>query len=146
MMSALASLLSPEVMAALESGDPEQAQAALAQSLDQMSPDQAQALAEQMADLAGEAGIQVPQQAGPDMAQVLQEFEPLLQAIAAAASEESLRAEIERLLAGLEEKGWMLSDPVQRIWAGERDAAKLTEGIDPNSAQLVHRVLELLEE
>ena len=32
-------------------------------------------------------------------------------------------------VAGLEEKGWRLRQPVQRIWAGERDAAALTAGV-----------------
>ena len=111
-----------------------------------MTLEQKQALAEQMADLAQEAGIRVPEQAGPDMAQVLREFEPLLQAIAAAASDEGQRAEIEPLLARMEEKGWMLSDPVRRIWAGERDTAALTEGLDEQDSALVRRVLELLEQ
>ena len=97
-------------------------------------------------DAAQEAGIEVPQQTGPDMERVLREFEPLLQSIAAAASDESSRGKIEPLLVRLEENGWMLSDAAHRIWAGERDAAALTEGIDGNSAQLVRRVLELLEE
>jgi hypothetical protein len=47
-------------------------------------------------------------------------------------------------LVDLEEKGWMLTDAARRIWAGERDAAALTEGIDGNSAQLVRRVLVLV--
>jgi hypothetical protein len=54
------------------------------------------------------------------------------------------RAEIEALLPQLEEKGWMLAGPAHRIWAGERDAAALTAGIDGNSAQLVRRILALL--
>jgi hypothetical protein len=45
----------------------------------------------------------------------------------------------------LEENGWRLSDPVRRIWAGERDVDALTAGIDGNSAQLVRRVLDLVE-
>jgi hypothetical protein len=31
------------------------------------------------------------------------------------------------------------------IWAGERDAGALTAPVDPNSARLLRRVLELLE-
>jgi hypothetical protein len=54
------------------------------------------------------------------------------------------RPEIEALLPQLEENGWMLAGPVRRIWAGERDAAALTAGIDGNSAQLVRRILALL--
>jgi hypothetical protein len=35
-------------------------------------------------------------------------------------------------------------EAAHRIWAGERDEAALTADIDPNSAQLVRRVLALL--
>jgi hypothetical protein len=82
--------------------------------------------------------------AGPDMAKVMEEFEPVLQAIAAAANDENQRPQIKDLLPQLEGQGWRLSDPVHCIWAGERDASKLTDGIDANSAQLVRRILELL--
>jgi hypothetical protein len=34
----------------------------------------------------------------------------------------------------LTQNGWQLADPIRRIWAGERDAARLTAGIDANSA------------
>ena len=80
------------------------------------------------------------------MTQVLQQFEPLLQGIAAAVKDEGLRAQIEPVLANLEQNGWRLTEAVHRIWAGERDAEALTAGIDGNSAQLVRRVLELLEQ
>ncbi len=93
-----------------------------------------------------EAGLIGGGSSGPDMEQVLQKFEPLLSGIAAAASDKSLRGEIEHVLANLVEEGWMLTDAVRRVWAGERDAATLTAGIDGNSAQLVRRVLQLLTE
>ena len=62
--------------------------------------------------------------------QMLSKFEPLLQLISAAAKDESQRAEIEPLLAEWEEKGWRLTDPVHRIWAGERNSKALTTGLD----------------
>ena len=75
----------------------------------------------------------------------MQQFEPLLQMIAAVANgDDSQRAEIEALLPQLEENGWQLADPVRRLWAGERDAAVLTAGIANNSATLVRRLLELV--
>jgi len=37
-----------------------------------------------------------------------------------------------------------IAGAVRRIWAGERDPEALTAGIDPNSAALVRRALELL--
>jgi hypothetical protein len=140
MKEALASFLPPEVMAALESGDDAQIMAAL----EQMPPEQAQALMEQMMGMAQEAGFEVPQQTGPDMERVLREFGPLLQGIAAAVEDEGLRGELEPVLAQLEERGWRVREAAHRIWAGERDEAALTAGIDPNSAQLVRRVLALL--
>jgi hypothetical protein len=76
--------------------------------------------------------------------QVLRESEPMLQQIAAAMNDESLRADIEPLLADGEQKGWRLTEAVRRIWAGERDAETLTTGIDLNSARLIRCVLELL--
>jgi hypothetical protein len=78
------------------------------------------------------------------MAKTLGEFEPLLQGIAAAASDQSKRPQIEDLLPVLEANGWKLRDPVHRIWAGERDASALTAGLDDQDAQLVRRILELL--
>ncbi|HWQ14173.1 MAG TPA: hypothetical protein VNL77_15345 [Roseiflexaceae bacterium] len=69
----------------------------------------------------------------------------LAQAIAAAATDESLRAELEPVLMDLEGKGWMLRQPAARIWAGERDAEVLTAGLDAQDATLVHQVLQLLE-
>lgn len=144
MMSSLTALLPPEVMAALESGDQEQAMAALAQSLGQMSPEQQQALMAQMLGAAQQADIEVPQEPGPDMARVLREFAPLLQGIAAAAADASQRAKLEPVLTRLEEKGWRLRDPAHRLWAGERDPVALTAGLDAQDAALVRRILELV--
>jgi hypothetical protein len=82
--------------------------------------------------------------AGPDAAQMLNQFEPLLQGIIAAVNDESLRSELEPVLVDLEQRGWHLTDPVRRIWAGERDAEALTAGLDQQDAALIRRVLEIL--
>ena len=83
---------------------------------------------------------------GPDMNQVLREFHPLLRDIAAIArGDDGPRAEIEIVLSRLEEGGWQIVDPVQRLWAGERDEAILVAHIDASSAILVRRVLELID-
>jgi tetratricopeptide (TPR) repeat protein len=75
-----------------------------------------------------------------------QDFEPLLQSIAEVARGNSeQQANIEEVLVKMEEDGWQLASAVQRIWAGEREAETLTVGIDPNSAALVRRVLELVK-
>lgn len=76
----------------------------------------------------------------------LQQFAPLLQDIAAVALGHSeARAEIEERLPEIEAKGWKLTDPVRRIWAGERDVETLTAGLDSQDSALIHRVLELLK-
>jgi hypothetical protein len=100
----------------------------------------------QSAALAKQAGLDEQQTAGPDMTKVLREFDPLLRGIAAVAQgDNEPRAQIEAVLTNLEEKGWHLSAPVQRIWAGERDEAALTAGLDDQDTQLVRRVLELVQ-
>jgi hypothetical protein len=78
--------------------------------------------------------------------EVLRKFEPLLQGIAAVARGVAEgREKIEGLLPQLEEGGWHIGDAVRRIWAGEREAGTLTEGLDDQDAALVRRVLELLD-
>jgi hypothetical protein len=76
---------------------------------------------------------------------ILQQFEPLLQLVAAAVTNAGLRPQIEALLPQLEQKGWRLTDAVRRIWAGERDAQALTAGLDGQDSALVRRVLEIVE-
>ena len=91
-------------------------------------------------------GVDLEQEAGRRMQEVLGKFEPLLQAIAAVArGDQQPRAEIEELLPELEENGWRIADAVRRIWTGERDAEALTAGLDEQDAALVRRVLELVE-
>jgi hypothetical protein len=90
-----------------------------------------------------EAGL-IGGSAGPDMTQVLHQFEPLLQGIAAAVNDEEIRAQIEPVVADLEQKGWRLAEAVHRIWAGERNAEVLTAGLDQQDSALVRRVLEIL--
>jgi hypothetical protein len=81
---------------------------------------------------------------GPDMTQVLADFEPLLQALASAGKDETRRGELEPVLAEGEAEGWRLTDPVHRIWAGERDAEALTAGLDAQDSALIRRLLEIL--
>lgn len=113
---------------------------ALRAALAALPQEQAAATLQQLRD----AGL-ISGGAEPDLQQLLAQFEPLLAAVAAAASDESQRPELETKLAELETKNWMLLAPARRIWAGERDAAMLTAGLDAQDAALVRRVLELLE-
>jgi hypothetical protein len=72
-------------------------------------------------------------------------FEPLLRAIAAVArGDETQRAEIEALLPQLEQNGWLIADATRRIWAGERDLAALTQGLDIQDTALVARILQFV--
>lgn len=76
----------------------------------------------------------------------LQELDPFLRAVAAVArGEEGPRKRVEEVLPKLEKDGWRLTDPVHRIWDGERNAEVLIAGIDSNSARLVQRILELMD-
>lgn len=85
--------------------------------------------------------------AAPGLGEMLDEFAPLLWEMATVArGDDALRAEIEVLLPQLEVKGWRLTGPVHRIWAGERDADAVTAGLDASDAALVRELLRLLAE
>ena len=134
----LASL--PESVRAAFELEGEEFSAALKAALAALPEEEADAVLQQLrdADLIGGS-------TGPDMEKLLEEFEPLLQAIVAAATDETRRAEVEPLVADREEKGWLLREPVRRIWAGERDAEVLTAGLDEQDTALVRRILELVQ-
>jgi tetratricopeptide (TPR) repeat protein len=73
--------------------------------------------------------------------------EPYLRAIAnIARGREGRREEIEELLTESENEGLKLSEPVHKIWAGERDEVVLTTGLSAQSAAFVNRVLEVLNQ
>ncbi|EFO80149.1 hypothetical protein OSCT_1989 [Oscillochloris trichoides DG-6] len=75
----------------------------------------------------------------------LEHFAPLIAAIAAIANgDETPRQNVTQALAQLEQNGWMLREPVERIWAGERDHAALVAGLDAQDTVLIERVLALL--
>jgi tetratricopeptide (TPR) repeat protein len=83
--------------------------------------------------------------ADPDMAAVLGQFEPLLQAIAAVArGDEADKAEIAALLPQLAQNGWQLGPAISAIWDGQRDPAALTADVDPHSAALIRRIMDIL--
>jgi hypothetical protein len=77
---------------------------------------------------------------------VVRQFEPLLRDIAAVAQgDDAPRARVEAALEQLAQQRVYLQDATRRIWAGERDAAALTAGLDAIDSALVRRVLEVLE-
>ena len=127
---------------ALAKGD----QAAFEQALEALPAEEQQAVMEALAFLQarqeeeGEEESDVP--GGDD---VVEQFEPLLRAIAAVAmGDATRRGEIEVVLADLEGKGWHLKEAVRRVWEGERDAGELTRGLDEQDSAVVLRVLEII--
>jgi hypothetical protein len=107
-----------------------------------MTSEESRAITERL-QTAGVIGVG----SSPDRNQVVQNFTPLLEAIAAVArGDDGPRTQINAALPRLEENGWHLTDAVHRLWSGERDPAALTAGLDPNSAQLVRHILQLLAE
>jgi hypothetical protein len=126
------------IRSAIEHEDVAELQAAL----EQMTSEESRAITERL-QTAGVIGVG----SSPDRNQVVQNFTPLLEAIAAVArGDDGPRTQINAALPRLEENGWHLTDAVHRLWSGERDPAALTAGLDPNSAQLVRHILQLLAE
>jgi site-specific DNA-methyltransferase (adenine-specific) len=123
------------VKAAIEAQDA----AAFQCAMDELPPEQAKEVRRQLE----EAGIIGTGPAGwTDFEVLLQEFEVLIQAIATAAGgDEAQRRQVLETLEKLEQAGYHLEQAVRRMWAGERYAAGLIEGLDPNSARLVVHIL-----
>ena len=113
--------------------------AALRASLAELPEAEAAALLQRLRD----SGL-IGGSAAQDMTQVLDKFKTVLQGIAAAVNDEEIRAQVEAVVADLEQKGWRLSEAVHRAWAGERDAESLTARLDEQDTALVRRVLEVL--
>jgi predicted aconitase with swiveling domain len=128
------------VVAALESENV----TALADALAELPPAQARAVVKRLE----EAGILAVSGPAPavDLNQIVRELDPLLHAVAAVAKGDELaRAAVEARLVELEESGVTLVEVAQLIWIGERDPALLTADLDLISAQLVERILNLLD-
>jgi hypothetical protein len=132
--------LPPMLRRALEQGDAIDLQLAL----DALPLAERQLMLERLA----EAGIiRIADDEVPDDEEVLRQFEPLLQGIAAAArGDAGERREVEAALPQLEQRGWQISAVVYAIWQGERSAERLTAGLDAADASLVRRVLTILSE
>ncbi|MCE7986775.1 MAG: hypothetical protein DYG89_36840, partial [Caldilinea sp. CFX5] len=134
----LASLPAP-VRAAFDL-EGEEFSAALRAALAELPAEEAEAVVQRLRD----ADLISSGADDADNAPASDDFEPLLQAIAAAVTDTEQRPEIEAFLVQLAEKGWRLHAPVLRIWAGERDATALTAGLDEQDSALVQRILALL--
>jgi hypothetical protein len=122
-------------------------QARLRAAIERHEPAEQRSVLERLQGLGLLAGAPGGPSAPPDPARLRREFDPLLRGIAAVARGfEEPRSAIEAVLSDLESKGWHLADPVQRIWAGERDAGVLTAGLDASDSFLIGRLLELVEQ
>jgi hypothetical protein len=75
----------------------------------------------------------------------LEQFTLQLQAITAMArGGNAPHSQIEAALSQLEAQDFHLTAAVQAIWAGQRDPAVLTAGLDDTDTKLVQRILALL--
>jgi len=84
---------------------------------------------------------------GPSPAQILDQFADLIQVVVwAAQGDQQDRESVESVFPQLDQQGWHISEPIQRIWAGERDEDKLTAGLDPNSAFIIREILKQLSD
>jgi len=52
---------------------------------------------------------------------------------------------VEAAFEELAQGGWRIADPIQRLWAGERDEARLTAGLDESGTLIVGEILKRLE-
>ncbi|WP_298820989.1 tetratricopeptide repeat protein [Chloroflexus sp.] len=137
--------LTPEFLAslplavrqAIEQGDG----AALQFAINRLAPDVQQTVIDRLAAI----GLISLAESDEDAAQAVQQFEPLLQAIATIArGDESERPDVERALDDLERKGWRIRKAVRQIWQGERRRQRLTYGLDAVDAAIVNRLLDIL--
>lgn len=128
--------LPPAVRGALERGDG----AALEYALNALPLAEQQLVFERLIA----AGI-ISDPAAADSSEVLSQFAPLIEVIVAVArGDSSERADVEAALHDLEQKGWFFSRVIPLIWAGQRDPAHLTRGLDEIDTTIVRHILELL--
>lgn len=131
--------LPPMVRRAIEQQDG----AALQFAINALPPDEQQMVIDRLAAIGLISLADDDDTAG----QAVQQFEPLLQAIAAVArGDERERPDVEQALNDLERKGWRIRKAVHQIWQGERRRQRLTYGLDEIDTALVHRILDILAE
>jgi len=134
--------LPPGLRSAMLSDDLEQVTA----EFDKLSAEEQAEVFEKFVD-AGMFGPQVTDL--PRMDEIVSAFEPILIAIAEVAKgglDDEVKEEVEKELDYLKENEVEIEAQVRRIWAGERDEAALTEGLDEVDASLIKRILSLIKE
>jgi len=78
-------------------------------------------------------------------ARLQRQFGPVVDLVVAATQGvPGKKEEVERLFEQLTRGGYMLEEPIRRIWAGERDVWALTEGLDRADALIVRKILAAL--
>ena len=55
-----------------------------------------------------------------------------------------MHAAVEEALPQFEQDGWRITDPIRRIWAGERNEIALTAKLDDSATLLVREILRRL--
>lgn len=143
---AVLNAMPPDIQAAFEL-DGEAFSQALHTALQALPEDEATATLQRLraAGLIGGGNGGGANTEGDRTARLLEQFEPVLQGFAAVAhGNNEPRAALESLLSDLAGQGFELTEPVRRIWAGERNESELVAGLDAVDSRLVARLLEIL--
>jgi tetratricopeptide (TPR) repeat protein len=83
--------------------------------------------------------------ARPNSAEILGQFAPVITvAVAAARGDRDARGQLEGAFDVLTQNGWQIADPIRRIWAGGRNDAALTAGLDDGDSLIVREILRQL--
>jgi hypothetical protein len=84
---------------------------------------------------------------GPgDPAKVLDNLVMAAALVAKGQEDEALRQEVREVLVTMDANGFQLGEAVEKLWAGERDEAVLTAGLDERSADMVARMNRITSE
>jgi tetratricopeptide (TPR) repeat protein len=146
-LQAVLAAMPADIQAAFEL-DGEAFSQALRMALQALPEDEATATRQRLreAGLIGGGGGGVNTE-GDRTARLFEQFEPVLQGFAAVArGNDAPRAALESLLSDLAGQGFELTEPVRKIWAGERNESELVAGLDAIDSRLVARLLEILSQ
>ncbi len=76
---------------------------------------------------------------------ILEQFKPVIEMVAGACGgDEEARQQVEAAFEQLQQAGFMLAEPIRKIWAGERDEEKLIEDLDYTDGIIIRAILERL--
>ena len=104
-------------------------------------PQQAQKAEQMLGEIRGGGA----ESSGPSRSEILQQFALVIEAVVATArGNRQARAAVEATFGQFERGGWRIVEPIQRIWAGERDEAALTAGLDDVETLIICQILNQL--